>query len=133
MRRKPLNGERTRPIVPARFTLSLMAFARGVDHLDGDERSIPDLVVPRPNISFLYRVKDDRLHAEGIRRGDLVVVERGHSPKAGQIALVTIDGMGRLVRVERERGRFTFADMPDDYTTVELFGLASRVIRCLLP
>lgn len=110
-----------------------MAFARGADHLDGDERSIPDLVVPRPNISFLYRVKDDRLEGEGVRRGDLVIIERRHTPKAGQIALVTIDGRGMLVRVYREGGKFIFDDMPDEYATVELFGIASRVIRLLLP
>jgi DNA polymerase V len=110
-----------------------MAFARGADHLDGDERSIPEIVVPRPNVSFLYRVKDDRLDGEGIRRDDLIIIERGHSPKAGQIALVNIDGRGMLVRVHREGGKFTFDDMPDDYATVELFGIASRVLRLLLP
>ena len=39
--------------------------------------SIPTLVVPRPNASFLYRVRDDRLAADGIRRGDLLIIERG--------------------------------------------------------
>lgn len=110
-----------------------MAFARGVDHLDGDEISIPTLVVPRPNASFLYRVRDDRLAAEGIHPGDLLIIERGQRLQAGRIALVAMEGHHRLVRVLQEQGRFTFADVPSDGIAVTLVGIASRVIRLLLP
>ncbi|HUP60766.1 MAG TPA: S24 family peptidase [Thermoanaerobaculia bacterium] len=110
-----------------------MAFARGVDHLDGDELSLPALVVPRPNVSFVYRARDDRLAADGIYRGDLLIIERGQQVKAGRIALITTDCHHLLVRVLQKDGRFTFAEMPDDGSDVELFGIASRVVRFLLP
>jgi SOS-response transcriptional repressor LexA len=110
-----------------------MAFARGVDHLDGDERSLPALVVPRPNVSFVYRVKDDRLAAEGICRGDLLVIERGQQLEAGRIALITVEGHYALARVLKKDGRFTFAEMPGDGSDVELFGIASRVVQFLIP
>ncbi|HEY0157834.1 MAG TPA: S24 family peptidase [Thermoanaerobaculia bacterium] len=110
-----------------------MAFARGVDHLDGDERSIPELVVPRPNASFIYRVKDDLLaESDGIRRGDLLIVERGRSLQDGRLALVVTAGHGTIVRVTRMNGRFTYDGM-EEGSDVELFGIVSRVLRLLLP
>ncbi|MDP9190683.1 MAG: hypothetical protein M3P06_03165 [Acidobacteriota bacterium] len=110
-----------------------MSFARGVDHLDGDEISIPTLVVPRPSTSFLYRVRDDRFAADGIHPGDLLIIERGQRLKAGRIALVALEGHHRLVHVLQEHGRFTFADVPPDGIEVTLVGIATRVIRLLLP
>jgi DNA polymerase V len=110
-----------------------MAFARGEDHLDGDEKRFPELVLPRPNCSFLFRVKDDHFASEGIRRGDLVVVERGQPLLDGRIALILVEGHIQLVRVARRGGRFVFASMPEEGTDVELLGIASRVIRLLLP
>ncbi len=110
-----------------------MAFARGVDHLDGDEFSIEKFVVPHPNSSVLFRVKDDRMAAHAIVRGDVAVVDRTQRLKEGRIALVSIEGEPRLVAVERDGLRFTFDGLPDEDATVELLGIASRIIRPLLP
>lgn len=110
-----------------------MAFARGVDHLDGDELSITEFVVPHPNSSVLFRVKDDRMVEQSILRGDVVVVDRTSRLKEGRIALVSVDGDARLVQVERDGARFTFAGLPSEDATVELLGIASRIIRPLLP
>jgi hypothetical protein len=56
-----------------------------------------------------------------ILAGDIVVVERGHLPTAGGIALLAIDG-DRGSRALRE-----------DDTEVTVLGVASRVVRLLLP
>jgi SOS-response transcriptional repressor LexA len=110
-----------------------MAFARGIDHLDGDQLSIQEFVVPHPNSSVLYRVKDDRLAEHAILRGDVAVIDRTPRLKEGRIALVSVDGEARLVRVQREDGRFTFDELTAEDTAVELLGIASRIIRPLLP
>lgn len=110
-----------------------MAFARGVDHLDGDELSIEAFVVPHPNSSMLFRVPDDRMTAHAILRGDVAVVDRTERLKDGRIALVNIGGEARLVRVGRSGASYTFDDRPPEDTTVEFLGIASRIIRPLLP
>jgi|SRR5215212_2057109 len=110
-----------------------MGFARAVDHLDGDELSIADFVVPRPNSSFIYRVKDARLAHAAILSGDVVIVERGQPLRSDRIALVSVGGKPRLVRVFRDGRQFTFDDLPIDDAPVELLGIASRIIRPLLP
>jgi SOS-response transcriptional repressor LexA len=110
-----------------------MGFARAIDHLDGDELSITDFVVPRPNVSFIYHVKDDRLAHAAILEGDMVIVERGQPLRGDRIALVSVDGESRLVRVFRDGRQFTFDDLPFADAPIELLGVASRVIRPLLP
>lgn len=110
-----------------------MGFARSVDHLDADELSIEDFVVPHPNSSVLYRVADDRMMPHAILRGDVAVVDRTERLNEGRIALVSVDGETRLVRVTRTDSGYTFTDRTPDGATVEFLGVASRIIRVLLP
>ena len=110
-----------------------MAFARSADHLDSDPIQLAHLLAPRPAVSLVYRVKDDRMAHEGIRRGDILILERGRTLRAGQIALVSVDGGAKLVRVEGSRGRFSFAEMPADGVEVEHLATVSRILRVLLP
>lgn len=110
-----------------------MAFARGIDHLDGDEFSIFDYVLPHPNASFIYRVKDARLAHAAVLPGDVMIVERGRTLRADRMALVSLDGEIRLVRVRGDGQRFTFDGAPSSAEDVEVLGLASRLIRPLLP
>jgi SOS-response transcriptional repressor LexA len=110
-----------------------MGFARAVDHLDGDELSITDLLVPRPKASFIYHVKDAQLADASILTGDIVVVERGRPLGRGRIALVSVDGELRLVRVLRNGRQFVFDGISAFEESVQLVGIASRVIRPLVP
>ena len=110
-----------------------MAFARGIDHLDGDELSIGEFVVPHPNASFIYRVKDARLAHAAVLPGDVMIVERGRTLRADRMALVSLDGDVRLVRVQRNGHGFTFDDASVSEASAEVLGIASRLTRPLLP
>jgi SOS-response transcriptional repressor LexA len=109
-----------------------MGFARSVDHLDGDELSITEFVVPRPHSSVMFHVKDDRLAAHAILSGDVIVVERHQPIRVGGFALVNAGGEVRLAHIYRDGSRFTFDDLADEDVSVEVLGIASRVIRPLL-
>jgi SOS regulatory protein LexA len=41
---------------------------------------------------FILRVKGESMRDEGIRPGDMVIVERSRNPKAGDIVIANIDG-----------------------------------------
>jgi SOS-response transcriptional repressor LexA len=110
-----------------------MAFARSADHLDPDPIDLAQLLAPRPALSLVYRVKDDAMESEGIRRGDILILERARLLKAGQIALVAVEGRSKLVRVAGSAGRFTFEGMPSDAVEVEHLATVSRILRILLP
>jgi SOS-response transcriptional repressor LexA len=107
-----------------------MAFALGINHLDGDEIHFAEFVIPRPNSSFLFRVRDADLKDVGILRGDIVVVERAQSLRRDGIALLSIDGSPRLVR--RDAGRFR-GITEDSPSVIEIIGVGSRLVRVLLP
>lgn len=109
-----------------------MAFAKSSDHLDGDERPFSEFVVPRPNSSALYRVKDDQLAEAAIVAGDVIVIDRDQSLRGGRIALVRVGGSTRLVRVVRSGSAFTFRDLPDQDEAIDVIGIASRVVRALI-
>jgi SOS-response transcriptional repressor LexA len=109
-----------------------VAFARSTDHLDGDERPFSEFVVPRPNSSAIYRVKDDRLAEAAIITGDVIVVDRDQALRGGRIALVRVGGSTRLVRVVRSGSAFTFRDLPDKDEPIDVIGIASRVVRALI-
>ena len=111
-----------------------MHFASALSHLDGDEIEIAQLVVPRPESSILYMVPDAQLAAAGLLEGDYVVVERDRPLRADAFALVTVDGVMRLVRVRRQAGRFVLDGVrADAEIEVEKIGIPTRVIRVLLP
>jgi SOS-response transcriptional repressor LexA len=107
-----------------------MAFARGIDHLDGDQIHFADTVVPHPNSSFLFRVRGADLQDVGILEGDIIVVDRIERLRSNAIALVSEDGALRLVR--RENGRL-LGVYEHGAAVVELLGVASRVVRFLAP
>jgi len=110
-----------------------MAFARSADHLDPDPIELAQLLAPRPAASVIYRVNDRGMEDEGIRPGDILILERAQPLRVGQIALVSVDGGSRLVRVEGRAGRFSFAGMPAEDATVEHLATVSRILRILLP
>ena len=53
---------------------------------------IRTLLIKRPSATFFMRTKGDDLVAEGIRDGDLLVVDRSVIPSEGDIAVVAEDG-----------------------------------------
>jgi hypothetical protein len=112
-----------------------MAFARIVDHLDGDEVEFSDIVLPRPERSVLFTAPDMRFASRGILSGDTLVVERGQSLTDRTLALLSVDGEPHLAVVFRDAGRLSFrgAPEPDDGREVAVIGVVSRVVRLLLP
>ena len=79
-----------------------MSFASAIDHLDGDQIDINQMVIPFPERTALYNVPDDVLEPAGIITGDSVIIERGRTPRAGEFALVTIDNELMLRRISKE-------------------------------
>lgn len=66
-----------------------------------DTLSLDDYLIKNPLSSFLLKVNGDSMIDEGIRPGDLVIVERGQAPKNGQVVLAQIDGEWTLKFFEK--------------------------------
>jgi len=56
-----------------------------------DILSFDEYLVGRPEASFLLRVRGDSMTGEGIKAGDLVIVERGKEPRNGDVIVAEVD------------------------------------------
>ena len=57
-----------------------------------DTMSFDDYLIRDASKTFILEVRGDSMIEEGIREGDLVVVERTKDPKDGDIVIAQVDG-----------------------------------------
>ncbi len=57
-----------------------------------DTMSLDDYLVRHPDQTYLVKVTGDSMIEAGIHAGDLVLVERGRTPKDGDIVIAQVDG-----------------------------------------
>lgn len=67
-----------------------------------DVMSLDQYLIRRPEASFLLKVTGDSMIEGGILPGDLVIIERGKSPKSGDIVLAQIDREWTLKYYKKE-------------------------------
>lgn len=56
-----------------------------------DTMSLDEYLIANHEASFLLKVSGDSMVDAGIQQGDLVIVERGRTPKSGDIVVAEID------------------------------------------
>jgi len=69
-----------------------------------DMFSINDYLIRDRNATYLLEVKGDSMIDEGIKEGDLVVVERKGEPKDGDIVIAEIDGGWTMKYYKKKNG-----------------------------
>jgi len=83
---------------------------------DGDFMSIDQYLIDRREASYVVTVPNDDLEDEGIREGDLVIVERGREAEEGDIILVIQESGCRLISFDaysaNEAYRRSLGSMP---------------------
>lgn len=57
-----------------------------------DTMTLDEYLIENREATFMLKVKGDSMVGAGICEGDLVIVERGKSPKPGQIVIAEVDG-----------------------------------------
>lgn len=57
-----------------------------------DVISLDEFLVQKKEASFLVKVTGDSMIEEGIKPGDIVIVEKGKDPKHGDIVIAQVDG-----------------------------------------
>ncbi|KND48907.1 MAG: repressor LexA [Parcubacteria bacterium C7867-005] len=77
-------------------------FPTSTDEVLTDTLSIDDYLVEHKEASYLLEVKGDSMIDEGIKEGDLVLVERKGEPKDGDIVIAEVDG-GWTMKYFRKR------------------------------
>jgi len=57
-----------------------------------DTLSLDDLLIQNPEATFLLKVSGDSMSGAGILPGDMVLVDKGETPKSGDIVIAEVDG-----------------------------------------
>jgi len=70
---------------------------------DLDTLSLDRYLIKRRESTYLLEVKGDSMIEEGIKEGDLVIVERRNDPKDGDIVIAEIDG-GWTMKYYKKKG-----------------------------
>jgi hypothetical protein len=110
-----------------------MAFASASDHLDGDEFDLGELLLPHPETATVYRVPRGGPPVDGVVPGDLLVVERGRSPRPGEVVLLDDDGGLSLRRFSRMRQGASAVGEDGSDLEERLLGTATLLLRPLVP
>jgi SOS regulatory protein LexA len=57
-----------------------------------DTLSLDNLLIQNPEATFLLKVSGDSMSGAGILPGDMVLVDKGQTPKSGDIVIAEVDG-----------------------------------------
>lgn len=68
-----------------------------------DVLSLDEYLVRRPEATFMLTVSGDSMIDAGIQPGDIVLVEKGGTPKSGQIVVAQVDGEWTLKYYVKDR------------------------------
>ncbi|HEX4883785.1 MAG TPA: S24 family peptidase [Casimicrobiaceae bacterium] len=104
---------------------------------DAEALTIDDYLIERPSETVLIRVKGDSMVDAGILDGDLVVVEKRHDARRGEIVVAIVDGQFTLKRLDLERGEFILRAENKAYAPIrpeaglEIFGVMVGLVRKL--
>ncbi len=79
-------------------------FPTGADEEVLDTMSIDEYLIEDKNSSFLLEVKGDSMIDEGIKEGDLVLVEKKNDAKDGEIVIAEIDGGFTMKFLRKKNG-----------------------------
>ena len=107
------------------------------EETDSEALTIDDYLIERPSETVLIRVKGDSMIDAGIFDGDLVVVEKRHDARKGEIVVAIVDNQFTLKRLDLERGEFILRAENKAYSPIrpegalEIFGVMVGLVRKL--
>ncbi len=84
-----------------------------------DTLSLDEFLITKPNATYLVKVSGDSMIDEGIKEGDLVLVERGRQPANGDIVIAQVDGEWTMKFYEKKGGKVTLRAANKKYPLIE--------------
>jgi len=100
-----------------------------------DVATLDEYLIKKPEATFILKVAGDSMMNAGIFDGDLVLVERGSSPKVGDIIVAAIDGEWTMKYFQKENGQPVLVPANENYPKIypqeslETAGIVVSVIR----
>jgi len=100
-----------------------------------DTISLNDLLIENPDATFLLRVSGDSMSEAGILPGDMVIVDRGQTPKSGDIVIAEVDGQWTMKYLRKRGESVTLVPANPKYKPIKpknelkIAGVVTAVVR----
>jgi SOS regulatory protein LexA len=100
-----------------------------------DVISMDEYLISSPDSSFLLQVSGDSMIGEGIREGDMVIVEKGREPRNGDIVIAEVDGEWTIKYFRKQGKQVVLEAANPQYPLIrpqqelKIGGVVSAVVR----
>jgi SOS regulatory protein LexA len=100
-----------------------------------DTLSLDDLLIENPDATFLLKVSGDSMSEAGILPGDMVIVDKGQTPKSGDIVIAEVDGQWTMKYLRKRGESVTLIPANPNYKPIKpknelkIAGVVTAVVR----
>ena len=100
-----------------------------------DTLSLDELLIQNREASFLLKVTGDSMTGAGILPGDMVIVDRGQTPKSGDIVIAEVDGQWTMKYLRKRGESVTLIPANPKYKPIKpqhelmIAGVVTAVVR----
>jgi len=100
-----------------------------------DNISFDDLLIQNREATFLLRVSGDSMTGAGIMQGDMVIVDKGLTPKSGDIVIAQVDGEWTMKFLRTRGDNVTLTPANPKYQPIKpknelkIAGVVTAVVR----
>ena len=100
-----------------------------------DNISLDNFLIQNREASFLLKVSGDSMSGAGILPGDMVIVERGKTPKSGDIVVAEVDGAWTMKYLKKSGDTTSLVSANPKYKTIKpksslnIAGVVIAVVR----
>lgn len=100
-----------------------------------DTMSLDDLLIQNPQATFLLKVSGDSMAEAGILPGDMVIVDKGQTPKNGDIVIAEVDGAWTMKYLKKRGADVTLIPANPKYKPIrpkkelKIAGVVTAAVR----
>jgi repressor LexA len=100
-----------------------------------DTLSLDELLIQNRDATFLLKVSGDSMSGAGILPGDMVIVDKGQTPKSGDIVIAEVDGQWTMKYLRKRGASVTLLPANQKYKPIKprnelkIAGVVTAVVR----
>lgn len=100
-----------------------------------DTLSLDDLLIQNPEATFLLKVSGDSMSGAGILPGDMVLIDKGQTPKSGDIVIAEVDGEWTMKYLKKRGDNVALIPANPNYKQIKprnelkIAGVVTAVVR----
>ncbi len=100
-----------------------------------DTMSLDKFLIQNPSATFVLKVSGDSMSGAGILPGDMVLVDKGQTPKSGDIVIAEVDGQWTMKYLKKRGEQVVLLPANPAYkpirpkTELKISGVVTAVIR----